>query len=190
MSLTILWQRLDGPGHDTARLVPHGGEWRLHGVAVFESEHGPCVLDYEVRTRPDWVTTGATLRGFVGDRPVRLKLTRGAGGNWSCNGRPQSELAGCSDVDLGFTPATNLLPIRRLGDALADPTEVTAAWLPFPSLTPEPLSQIYQRLAPDRYRYVALDSEFHTTLTVHASGLVLEYPDRWRAVAPPIEQDG
>jgi hypothetical protein len=38
---------------------------------------------------------------------------------------------GCLDIDLGFSPSTNLLPIRRLTLAVGEAATVRAAWLPF-----------------------------------------------------------
>ena len=39
-----------------------------------------------------------------------FKLPKG----WFANGVEQDNVAGCLDLDLGFTPATNLFAIRRL----------------------------------------------------------------------------
>ena len=60
---------------------------------------------------------------------------------------------GCDDVDFSFTPATNLLPIRRLRLAEGARTGVRAAWLAFPALELEPLEQVYAHLDGGRYRY-------------------------------------
>ena len=35
-------------------------------------------------------------------------------GDWKLNDVPVPELAHCVDLDLGFTPATNLMQLRRL----------------------------------------------------------------------------
>ena len=43
---------------------------------------------------------------------------RSAAGVWTLDGAAVSGLEACVDLDLGFTPATNLLQIRRLALAL------------------------------------------------------------------------
>src|SRR5205814_2718699 len=53
---------------------------------------------------------------------------------------------GCLDVDLGITPSTNTLPIRRLGLAVGQAKEVRAAWIVFPELEVRLLTQTYTRL--------------------------------------------
>src|ERR671912_84796 len=116
---TILWRRLDGPGHDFARLRDEGGDGvrRLDGVAIFHdpADELPCRIDYEVVCDAAWRTVSATARGLVGDRPVIAELTVDAQGRWRLNGVEVPAVDGCVDVDLAFTPATNSLPIRRLG---------------------------------------------------------------------------
>ena len=39
---------------------------------------------------------------------------------------------GCRDIDLNFSPSTNVLPIRRLSLDVGDQAAVRAAWLRFP----------------------------------------------------------
>ena len=68
---------------------------------------------------------------------------------------PQDDLSalhGLVDVDLGFSPVTNTLPIRRLDPAIGEAVVVTAAWV-VSRATIEPLPQRYIRLAERRYRY-------------------------------------
>ena len=47
---------------------------------------------------------------------------------WSGTERPP-EYSDCVDVDLSFTPATNTLPIRRLGLDIGEEAEIHVAWL-------------------------------------------------------------
>ena len=90
-------------------------------------------------------------------------------------------IQGAIDVDLGFTPSTNLLPIRRLNLQIGESREVRAAWVKFPDLTLEPLDQKYTRLQADKYLYESAGGKFRRELTVDDYGFVLEYPDFWKA---------
>lgn len=83
------------------------------------------------------------------------------------------------DIDLGFSPATNLLPIRRLSLARGQEAEVRAAWLPFPSLTFEVLPQVYRREGLQTYRYESGGGVFVRLLEVDAVGFVTDYPGLW-----------
>ena len=74
-----------------------------------------------------WRTRRATDSAQAGGRVVDLRVTSAARGGWTLNGVPQPRLAGCADVDLGFTPATNLLPIRRLALKVGERAEAPAA---------------------------------------------------------------
>ena len=84
------------------------------------------------------------------------------------------------DVDLSYTPATNTLPIRRLGLAVGEEAQIEVAWLVWPELEVRPARQAYSRLAQDRYLYK--QGDFEAELVVDEHGLVLEYERLWRAV--------
>ena len=58
-------------------------------------------------------------------------------GRW----RHRPDLDSCSDIDLGWTPATNLLPIRRLALDVGETATTTAVWVRFPEMTIEPSEQ-------------------------------------------------
>lgn len=177
MSLaTILWRRLDLPGVESARLERAEGGWTLAGAAVFTHEARLCRLYYEVRCDAVWRTTGARVAGFVGDDAVDVAIEVDGSGGWTLNGRPCPQVDGCVDVDLNFSPSTNLLPIRRLALAVGQEAEVRAAWLRFPSFTLEPLPQLYRRLSDDTYRYESAGGAFVRDLTVNGDGFVTRYP--------------
>ncbi len=179
-SAPVLWKRLDRAGHEGARAVFRDGRWRLSGCALFEDEKGPCRLDYEVFCDAAWSTLFAAVTGWVGREEIDVRIEVG-GGRWTLNGAACPETDGAIDVDLNFSPSTNLLPIRRLGLAVGERAAVRAAWLRFPSFRLELLEQTYQRLAPSTYRYESAGGRFVRELEVREDGFVTRYPDFWIA---------
>jgi hypothetical protein len=180
---TILWRRLDTPGHEVGELARTPAGWELSGVALLADDGRPCRLDYRIECDAAWHTRRLQLGGHIGGAPAALELTRNAHDEWHADGRPLPELQGCVDVDLAFSPSTNLLPIRRLGLAVGDHASVRTAWVRFPTLHLEVLEQVYTRLDADTYRYESAGGSFRRDLTVTEEGLVTEYPDLWRAEA-------
>jgi hypothetical protein len=155
--------------------------WHLSGVAVLAESDRPCRLEYEIACDPDWLTRRCTLTGYVGASTVALDVARNAVGEWTVGGATGAGLDGCHDIDLGFSPATNLLPIRRLRLPIGAKAEVRAAWVRFPELTVEVLDQVYTRLAEDRYLYESAGGSFRRELRVDDAGFVVDYPDFWIA---------
>lgn len=88
-------------------------------------------------------------------------------------------VAGCIDIDLNFSPATNLIPIRRIALEIGDTAVVRAAWLRFPSFRLELLEQSYTRLGEHEYRYRSANGKFEASLTVDEQGLVVRYGKYW-----------
>jgi uncharacterized protein len=176
---SAIWKRHDLPGHEACRVLQLDTEWQLEGSAVFSFEGNPCRLDYEIGCDRDWITQSARIRGWVSGQDVDVRIGRTLNGGWSLNGRPVSEVAGCVDVDLNFSPSTNLLPIRRLNLSIGQSQAVQAAWLRFPSFTLEVLDQTYTRLSDRLYQYVSSQSESATQVTVDDFGLAITYDDSW-----------
>ncbi len=50
---------------------------------------------------------------------------------WTANDVVQPALQGCTDIDMGFSPSTNLLPIRRLNLVIGASAPDRAAWVRF-----------------------------------------------------------
>ncbi len=178
----ILWRRLDLPGHDAAMLRQLGGSAELSGLAVFRDEAGPTALGYRVRCDAEWRTAKATVDGWCGGRQVELRLRRDPSGSWTVNGDPCPAVVGCPDLDLSFTPATNLPPLRRLGLQVGQRAELRSAWLEWPAGVLSPLVQRYTRRSATEYDYEAdlpEGARFTGVLRIEPGGWVVDYAGLW-----------
>ena len=180
MDQSILWRGIYFKGHEACRLYQVNNEWRLEGTAIFSSDDRPCRLTYLVECDSSWNTLRGSVSGWFGDRDIDIKITVDAQ-RWIVNGVEEFAVDGCIDLDLNFSPATNLLPIRRLNLEIGQQAEVKAAWLRFPSFELEPLAQVYTRLDEFTYRYSSEGGSFLRDLTVNEVGFVTDYPGLWQA---------
>ncbi|MBX3578754.1 MAG: putative glycolipid-binding domain-containing protein [Rhizobiaceae bacterium] len=185
----VFWERLDTAGHDSCRLLRTDDGFALEGSAVFEHQGAPCALTYRVVGDSAWQTHSGLVSGFVGDETIGLDIVRTTTGDWLLNGDPQPEASGLPDLDLGFTPATNLIAIRRFALVAGDRTPAPAAYIFFPETRPPDLrltrmDQTYHRLDAQRYDYTGI--AYREVLTVSAAGFVTDYPGLWSGrVWPP-----
>jgi hypothetical protein len=122
----------------------------------------------------------AQVTGWVGHDVIDVAITVDTSGRWWLNAREWPPVEGCVDVDLNFSPSTNLLPIRRLRLDVGQAADVSAAWLRFPSFALEPFDQTYSRLGPSAYRYQSAGG-FAADLDVDDVGFVTRYGDIWHA---------
>jgi hypothetical protein len=93
--------------------------------------------------------------------------------------RSRAILDGCADLDLGFTPATNLLQLRRLALAPGQAADVAVAWLDVAGGTLEVLFQRYERRSTATYFYAAPRFDYSAVLIVDATGFIHRYPGLW-----------
>ena len=156
-----------------------GGGWSLAGVAVLRFEGDAAHVRYRVQCDSGWRTREVQVTQTRGGEERRLHLLVDREGRWRVDGRERPELRGCADVDLGITPATNTLPIRRLNLPVGASESVTAAWVRFPELSVEPLPQRYTRLGERRYRYESGNGSYETEIEVDELGLVTKYGEVW-----------
>jgi uncharacterized protein len=172
----FFWRRLDYPGYDSCRFFQSADGSRLSGAAVFLEGRVACHIRYEVLADASFRTRRASLEGYVGSKAVNLRLHTSRGGRWTVNGVDQPAIRGCIDLDLGFTPATNLLPLRRLKLRTGQEAQAAAAYLPFPKTDLVILPQRYKRLSRSEYDYESPQHGYRATLRVTPLGAVADYP--------------
>jgi hypothetical protein len=120
------------------------------------------------------------VRDRAGSADVELILEADGLGMWRCGDEVVVASPDAIDVDLGFSPLTNSLPIWRHDLEVGESREFDVAWVLFPSLAVERGRQTYTRTGPLRWRYASGD--FAADLEVGEDGLVEQYGDFWVAV--------
>ena len=181
---TYVWHReLDASSQEQAVVSRSGQGLRIEGHLLAVEAGSPVQLHYALDTHADGRSRALLLRmaGAGGER--RLTLRRDDEGRWWQDGSPQHRLAGCDDIDLGFSPATNALPLARMLQQGLDQADICAAWVKFPSLDVEPAMQRYTRLDAQRWEYRNLDSGFTAELAVDDWAMPSHYVGIWRQLA-------
>lgn len=176
------WRRLDVPGREDARIEQTADGWQLTGRLEADEAGVRVQLVYAIECERDWRTRRTIVTGSAAGAPIRFEFAADGEGHWTLNGAPLPLVEGALDIDLGFTPATNLLPIRRLNLAVGERADVRTAWVRFPELRVEALDQSYEREADRVFHYDALvDGEpFKARLDTDEYGRVLLYEGLWK----------
>ena len=181
MTASIVWRRLDVPGHDACRLRQSGAGWMLEGTAVFVENGSSARIDYRVQCDEGWTTTEGHVRGWTGATDVEFAIKRSAQGVWQLNGADVPAVVGCFDLDLGFTPATNLFQLRRVALSEGNAANVPVAWIDTSTDTLELVHQRYERRSETTYWYHSPRFGYEELLEVRPDGFVRLYPNLWEA---------
>ena len=194
---SLFWERRDTAGSEHVLVDARSGLY-ARGTAL-AVDPVPYTCRYELQTDPSWGTSRfeVSAEGAGWARSVRLEL---AAGRWRATtseqgnldaaltaagharaGLPGTEdpdlLYGAFDVDLGGSPLTNTLPIRRLGLLKAEAGvahRVSVAWVLLPSLEVVQADQIYTPLSDGRVRFAS--ETFSTDMVIDDDGFVRDYP--------------
>ena len=161
------------------RLVESRTGIGLSGSVSGAIDGAPFRVDYAISCGADWLTRAARIRQWGGTRPPRQRDIACDAGRWTIDGVDVPALAGATDIDLGFSPSTNTLPIRRLGLAVGEAAVIHTAWLRFPEFEFVRGEQRYTRTAEHVYRYES--GTYAADIAVDEAGLVTDY-DEWRRI--------
>lgn len=194
-----VWIKDDPAGMEQAELTVDADG--LTGTAVaLGSVPVPYRLDLDLRTSAEWVTRRLALTASGDGWTRSLLLERNSAGVWtgsrsaggsqppaveasvpSSTVEPSGVPAHVLDVDVQWSPVTNLMPVRRLGlDRAGSTGTFTMAWVSVPSLAVTLDEQCYTLLGVDDgdvcARFENGDGFFAAVIRCDADGVALDYP--------------
>ena len=199
----VIWSGLDGARWEAAHLVltHYGVTARGTQIAV---DPIPYNLDYRLEAPDNFVTRLLDIRVRGAGWSRSLTLRHDGAGSWDWNSKEEgevkldpaggdlalaTELSDAVDCDLGLSPVTNLMPIRRhklnVNDGAAD---IVVAWVSVPDLKLYVYAQRYESIhrrgerATVRFIDRGLSEGFVADLELDGDGLVEVYPELARRV--------
>jgi hypothetical protein len=182
-SSAVIWRRaLDNQSFEVCRFIHSRTDVQLNGTILAAHEGQPIEVFYQISCDSDWQTREVAVQQRYGFLESSLKLSvNDKTWNRADQGRIP-ELAGCIDVDIELTPATNAFPINRLNLAIGGSGEIQAAWIRLPSLAIVRAHQRYERLSENVYRYTSVASGFQAEIEVDGFGLPIWYGNIWQRI--------
>lgn len=200
------------------RLVVWSGleEWRAEVVVLDLTSNGvrargtqvgvdplPYRLDYTLDAGENFVTRSLDVEVAGDGLTRRISLSHDGNGAWRCAaetadrkdlppaGGDTAAVSGALDCDLGLSPLTNLMPVRRhrLHERRGG-ADFLMAWVSVPDLALHASAQRYEHVRRQadgsvvRFLDLGLHPGFVAELELDADGLVLLYPDLARRVGP------
>jgi uncharacterized protein len=178
-----MWRRiLDDRSFEECAVTAAPDGYGITGHIIAAQDGAPLIVRYDIDCGDDWSARSVTIEQRLNDAQRRLRLER-AGDGWLVDGVRDVQLDGCAEPDLGLTPSTNALAVRRLGLAIGQAAEIKCAWVKFPALSVEPSLQRYERLGDRDYRYTNVASGFIALVAVDALGLPVSYGSIWTRIA-------
>jgi hypothetical protein len=168
------WVPVDGVGLEHLELTETKTRILARSTVIGSFESCDFGAQYEVELDTTW--TFRSLRLVRTDGRM-LELESDGRGGWS---KPGFE--DCVDIDIGVTPFTNTLPIRRARFTPDVPQRFHMAWVPLDTLEPFVDEQIYVKRDATHFHYAAADGSFEADITVDSDGLVTDYPGLYRRI--------
>jgi hypothetical protein len=178
-----IWEGVDDWRAEVARVDLHAGGIQATGTQIGAGYR----LDYELDASAGWITRHLRVSVTAPDSERAVLLEHDGEGEWLHDGEPGPALTGALDCDLGLSPLTNLMPVRRHDlHEQAGAAEISTAWVSVPDLSVHVSRQRYDHVRPGVVRFtdLGLHEGFSADLELDADGLVLLYPELARAVTP------
>jgi uncharacterized protein len=179
----LIWRRvLDDHSFEECVVTAARDGFVISGHITAAQDGVPLIVDYDIGCGEDWSARSVTIEQRLNDAQRRLRLER-AGDGWLVDGARDPQFDGCAEPDLGVTPSTNALAIRRLDLAIGQAAEIKCAWVKFPALSVEPSLQRYERLGNHDYRYTNVASGFTALVAVDQLAMPVSYEGIWMRIA-------
>lgn len=181
------WQGVDGRALESVRVLLGRTGLRALGRSVRAPQDGVAFsASYRLVVDELGVLSRLSVTSATEQRERNLTLNRTEDGYWLLDtgtgpGGSRSEYDGAVDVDLGFSPMFNALPIRRLGlHQERGDHEVAMVLVDLPSLEVREVRQRYRTVSTldgSGRAVISFWSEgSEAELVVDADGMVVDYP--------------
>ena len=190
MATAIIWENSDKNDYSIEYFNPisEADLNILKGTVILLVEKDQMLVTYEIICDKYWKTRSVKINQQTSDNKNRyIDLIIDRDQIWRKNIRELSSdsstvldfPSGIYDVDLQVTPATNTLPINRLGLKMGESREIDVVWIGFPALTVDRQRQKYSRIGDRNYKFEIPSTGFKAQLAVDKSGLVINYDTLW-----------
>jgi hypothetical protein len=198
-SRMFAWEGVGAWRAEVATVHPTGSGLNAYGTQLGASPF-PYRLHYELEALRDWVTDRLWVRVETPTSRRSVELTHDGSGSWRCEAELQGDdelpppggdtttVDGAMDCDLGFSPLTNVMPIRRNRlHTDAGGGDFVMAWISVPDLRLVRSEQRYDHVRADGTQavvhYVGRHRGFTGELVLDAEGFVMSYPEMARLVS-------
>ncbi len=186
MERNIVWSRLDEPGMEHLHLIedPHG--FTANGLILAVKENIPYRMGYTIHCDTAWHVREVRVEILDSSAP-QIHLKANGKGHWTTGtGERVALLDGCIDVDISATPFTNTIAIQRLGLAVGEVAEITAAYIKVPEMQITAVKQRYTYVENnddgEHYQYAGYPSRYQAELVVDRNKLIIAYPELFMRV--------
>lgn len=180
----VLWRALSWDGMEYCAVWRAPDGYQIDGTCLAVCDDRPLRVRYAVQCTPSWETSAVFIETRLGREQHVLKMTVTPDLQWLVGETELEKLHGCVDVDLGISPCTNALPIRRMAAVVGETRATRAAWVRFPELEVQPAEQRYTRVSEREYLYESATAR--RTIVVDEHGFPVSYERGWtRIVASP-----
>lgn len=168
------WESSERSSSERCTLRWENEGWTVEGVVTGVDVH------YVVRLSARWRVQQVLLFRDLPDPD--LWLATDGGGRWGeVGGAHRVELDGCVDVEIGCTPFTYSLPIRRLPLAVGESARTEVVTVDVETLAVRREQRTYTRSATHRFTIQGTGGSA-TAVEVDEYGLVIDEPNRFRRV--------
>lgn len=180
----LFWRRADVIGLERL-ILSISADTVLAESTVICVEDGGFRLDHRWRLTADWQVQTLDVERWGSGGRAQLSLERTVGG-WRVNGQRRADLDGAEEPDLSVTPFCNTFPIRRTPAGAGESHTLDTCFVDGAAMTVQRSRQRYDRIGPNRLRYVDLgvSAGFEADLEVDDLGLVLHYQHLFERVPP------
>lgn len=178
---TVMWKNLHNNGLEFCQYFIEN-ELKIRGHVIYYDENSPMIINYSVDCDSEGQTSLVEINQKTNHSNQTIVLQRDINNCWFKDSIEIKAVNGLVDIDIGVTPSTNTLPIRRLKLGKNESKIFQSIWVRFPDMSILPLEQKYTRIEDKIYVYESLKSGYKAEIEVDEYGIVQSYESEWQTV--------
>jgi hypothetical protein len=177
----VVWEGLDARSMECLCWQKDGEFINISSCLSGVTGTVPFGIHYKLEIHTHWVVYKAQVKDLMSDMEIHLESD--GKGKWKRGREPLDIADGCLDLDLGLTPFTNSLPIRRLAWKPGQRQTIQALHIGLPDFTLTRSEQHYTKLSGKSFLFETGD-HFTAELSLDEDQLVIGYPGIAQRVFP------
>lgn len=177
----VLWRRiLDDRSDEFCAVRQQEDEAELEGTSIgLTSALEPFCCSYKILTNSALSKSRQLCISYLSPTGTRLLSMSRSNGGWKVEADEPFFIV-ADEIDLEWSPLTNMFPLRRMLEQGLMRLELKAAWVRMPDLRIERATQCYEWIDSLTARYINLESGFTALIRHDGEGFPLDYEGVWQ----------
>lgn len=183
VSRSITWKGFEHESLENCVIHVSQYSFQITSFIIGKFEKLPFKIEYKIEVSPQWETRSFEIVTTLKNSFSKITYTSDKDRNWFVDGKIDTRLAGCFDIDISATPFTNTLAINRLNLIPGQPRLIEVVYVDIFEKSIRVEKQRYEKLTDSQIKFTQISNGFEAIVSVDDLGFVTSYPELFEQIS-------